>query len=202
MTTYYKQIPTLEMRVAAVPLIVTGTVGKVVSTLVDSYDHEPFVRTTYEVIVQKVLKGDLKQRTIQVEVPGGKSGTVVTPLGVPMREGGSFVMMLVPEAGEASFVPYFGSAFPLQQDGQVLLGPQAAKILGSHGAGSKSKSISLSALRALIAAVAKREAAEAKAAVAAGSGQPLPPVLEMPQAFGGGGEPAAPQAGEQPKSPN
>ena len=49
MTTYYTQIPTLEMRVTAAQLIVVGLVQKVTETHVDYYDREPFVRTTYEV---------------------------------------------------------------------------------------------------------------------------------------------------------
>jgi hypothetical protein len=191
MTTYYKEIPTLEMRVAAARLIVVGTIGKVVSTRVDSYNHEPFVRTTYEIVVKKTLKGAAKQRLIQVEVAGGKSGAVVQSMRIPMREGDSYVMILVPQTGEKPFVPYFGSVFPVQRDGKVLLGTQTRKILS--GVGARDGSITLAALRALIRGVERREAAEAKAAMAVSPGQELPPISEIPTAFDSGGHPAKPR---------
>lgn len=202
MTTYYTQVPTLEMRVTASTLIIIGTAGKVVGTQIDYYDHEPFVRTTYEVTVQEVLKGVLEQRVIRVEVMGGESKKGATPLHTPIYEGGLLVLILVPQAGSDAFVPYFKSAFPLNPDGQIALGPQAAETLSSQVAPINGESISLDVLRVLVTTVAEREAAEAKAAERAMAGQALPPVLEMPLGLHGGGEPSAPQAGEQHKSSN
>lgn len=202
MTTYYTQVPTLEMRVAASAVIVIGKVGKVVSTHVDYYDHEPFVRTTYEVTMQEVLKGALEQKVIRVEVMGGESEKIATPLRTPMRENNSLILMLVPQVGTDAFVPYFSSVFPLEPKGQIILGPQAAETLSSQVAPIKGESISLDTLRVLIEVVAKAEAAERKAAETAMAGQALPPVLEMPLGFDGGGEPSVPEGGEQHKSQN
>lgn len=202
MTTYYTQVPTLEMRVAASHLIIIGVVGKIVGTQVDYYDHEPFVRSTYEVTVQEVLKGALEQKVIRVEVMGGEWEKVATPLRAPMHENTSLVLMLVPQAGADAFVPYFSSAFPLNPDGQIVLGPDAAETLSSQVTPIKGETISLETLHVLIKTVSEAEAAEAKAAETVMAGKALPPVLEMPQGFDGGGEPAAPQAGEQHKSPN
>jgi hypothetical protein len=201
MTTYYTQIPTLEMRVMACTLIIIGTVGKVVGTQVDYYEHEPFVRTTYEVTIQEVLKGALEQ-VIHVEVMGGESEGRATPLHMPMYEGSLLVLMLVSQAGSDAFVPYFNSAFPLNLDGQIALGTQAAETLSSQIAQINSESISLDLLRVLVTTVVEREATETSAAERAMAGQVLPPVLEMPLGFHGGGEPSEPQVGEQLKSSN
>lgn len=202
MTTYYTQVPTLEMRVAASALIVIGKVGKGVSRQVDYYGNEPFVRTTYEVTVQQVLKGALEQKVIRVEVMGGESEKIATPLRAPMRENCSLLLILVRQVGTDVFVPYFGSAFPLKPKGRIVLGPQAAETLSSQVAPIKGGSIGLDRLRVVIKAVAKAQAAERKAAETMMAGHVLPPVLEMPLGSDGGGEPSAPQAGEQRKSRN
>jgi hypothetical protein len=196
MTTYYTQIPTLEMRVTASPLIVVGTVGKAVGKRVEYYDDEAFVRTTYEVDVQEILKGATERETIQVEVLGGESGNVVTPMRAPMREGASLVLALAPLPGDAPYVPYLGSAFPLDPDGRIALGPQAAETLSSQLARIEGDSITLDRLRALIETIAEVESAEARAAESEAAGR-QPPVTEMPLGFDGGGEPSAPQAAEQ-----
>lgn len=187
MTTYYMQVPTLEMRVAASPLIVIGVVGKVVGSRVDYYDHESFVRSIYEVTVHEVLKGVLEHKIIQVEVMGGKSEKVATALRAPMHEGASLVLMLVPEAEAYTFVPYFDSAFPFNTEKQIALGPQAAETLSSKIAPIKGDSITLDMLRVLIKTVSEAEAAEAVM-----TDKVLPPVLERPQGFNGGGEPSEP----------
>lgn len=197
MTTYYTQIPTLEMRVAATPLIVIGVVGKVVSSQVDYYDHEPFVRSTYEVTVHEVLKGTLEPTVIRIEVMGGESEKVSTPLRVPMHEGTSLVLMLVPEADAYTFVPYFNSVFPLNAERQIVLGPQAIETLSSKIAPIKGESITLDMLRVLIKTVSEAEAAETKAAELVITDKALPPVLEIPQGFNGGGESSEPQRDEQ-----
>lgn len=194
MTTYYTEIPTLEMRVAAARLIVVGVVGKVTGTQTDYYDHDPFVRTTYEVAVREVLKGEQKQKRIRVEVMGGKSGKVERPLAAPLREGAVLLLLLVPQPGSDAFVPYFSSAFPIEGDRQVLLGTGAAATLSSPNAPIKGNRISLEALRRLIKEVTKK--AEAEKPEPGLAGREYPPVLEVPVGFGGGGEPAAPERPE------
>jgi hypothetical protein len=200
-TVYYTQVPTLEMRVAASTLVIIGVVGKVVRSQVDHYDGEAFVRSTYEVTVNEVLKGMMEQRVIHVEVLGGEAEKAVTPLSLPMQIGASLVLMLVPQDDDA-FVPYFTSAFLLNSDGQISLGSQAAETLSSEVAPIKGDNITLETLRALIKTVFEMESATTKAAESVMTGQALPPVLEMPQGFNGGGEPSEPQAYEQNSSSN
>jgi len=200
MTTYYTQVPTLEMRVAASSVIITGTVGKIVDTQIEYYDHEPFTRTTYEVMVQEVLKGTLEHKVIRVEVMGGQTAQAAAAPQESMQEGAPLVLMLVPEEGRNTFVPYFSSAFPLVSEEQIELGPRA-ELLSSSAVSIKGGRITLDTLRRLIEAAAREEAAETKAAVAMMAGQPLPPVLEMPQGFRGGGEPSAPEIAEQVNPP-
>lgn len=202
MTTYYTQVPTLEMRVAASPLIVIGVVGKVVGSQVDYYDHEPFVRSTFEVTVHKVLKGVLEQQIIRVEVMGGESDKAATPQRVPMPLGASLVLMLVPQGDDYEFVPYFGSAFSINAEGEIALGPQAIATLSSKMTPITSENITLDTLRMFIETVSEIEAAERKAAESVMTGQALPPILEIPQGLNGGGEPSEPQADEQHKSAN
>ncbi|MFN0102835.1 MAG: hypothetical protein ACKV2U_12180 [Bryobacteraceae bacterium] len=202
MTTYYKQIPTLEMRVAASPLIVIGVVGKAVGSQVDYYDHEPFVRSTYEVAVHEVLKGVLKQKVIRVEVMGGESEKASTPSRVPMHTGSSIVLMLAAQADENVFVPYFSSAFPLSAEGRIELGPRVADTLGGNSSQFIGENITLDSLRALIEKVGEGEDAAGKVAASMMTGEALPPVTEMPQGFSGGGESSAPGTDERDKSAN
>jgi hypothetical protein len=202
MTTYYKEVPTLEMRVAAAPLVLTGTVGRPVATTVEHYDGEAFVRTTYEVAVGDVLKGAGVAGTILVEVTGGEAGPYATPQAAPLREGVSLALVLGERSGQEAYVPYFGSAYPLEEDGTVLLGPEAPEGLSSDRLRIDGQRIELEELRGLVARVAAAGAAAAEAAATAGSGETgrrPPPVTEMPLGVEGGGQPGAPEA--SPPSP-
>jgi hypothetical protein len=196
MTTYHKEVPTLEMRVAAAPLVVTGTVGRPVATTVEHYDGEAFVRTTYEVAVAEVLKGSGVPATILVEVTGGEAGRYATPQAAPLRAGVSLALVLGARSGQDAYVPYFGSAYPLEEDGTVLLGPDAAETLASERMRIEGQRIRLDDLRGLVTRVAAARAAAAEAAATAGSGETgrrPPPVTEMPLGVVGGGQPGAPE---------
>jgi hypothetical protein len=193
MTTYYTEVQTLDMLVAASPLIVVGAVGRVVDTVVDYYNQEPFVRSTFEVTVQEVLKGEPERKVIRVEVMGGEAQDVATPLRAPMREGAALVLMLAPAGEKDAYVPYFSSAFPLDQDGQVVLGARAAERLSSQVAPIAGETLPLDALVSVIQKVNEAQAAAPKAADDEVTGKEPPPVLEMPHAAAGGGVPSAPQ---------
>ncbi|OLF15976.1 hypothetical protein [Actinophytocola xanthii] len=196
MTTYYKEVPTLEMRVAAAPLVVTGTVGRPVATTVEHYDGEAFVRTTYEVMVTDVLKGSGVPGTILVEVTGGEAGRYATPQAAPLREGVSLALVLGARSGQEAYVPYFGSAYPLEDDGTILLGPEAPATLASERLRIEGQRIRLDDLRGLVGRVTAARAAAAEAAASAGSGEAdrrPPPVTEMPLGVEGGGQPGAPE---------
>ena len=137
-----------------------------------------------------MLKGE-KPHRIQVEMMGGKAGNIEKPLAAPLQEGASVVLLLVTQPGSEAFVPYLGSAFPVEND-QVLLGAGAAERLSNESVAIKGDRISLDALGGLIKNITK---AEAKSAEPGLEELQYPPVLEMPADFEGGGQSVAPDAG-------
>jgi hypothetical protein len=196
MTSYYDQVPSLEARVSAAPVIIVGRVGERVSVQIDHYQGEPFVRSTFEVEVRDVLKGQPTARKIRVEVMGGEAENVSSPLPGQVRNGATLVLMLVSDAESDTYVPYFTSAFPVDADGTVQFGPQAANKLASATEPLRDGQISVERLRDLVATTQRRDATSAAEEVSTEQADlPPAPVSEMPGGVTGGGRNAAPEAG-------
>ncbi len=64
MTTYYNQIPPLDDRIRASELVVVGIVGNLLGTDVESYEGKDYVRSTFDVRIEQVLKGGSGRTTL------------------------------------------------------------------------------------------------------------------------------------------
>jgi hypothetical protein len=192
MTSYYNQIPTLSMRARAAVLIVVGKLGRALRTDVEQHEGKSFQRTTYEVHVERVLKGKLGDAagkpTIAVQVFGGETTHEAAPKGWVAPEGAELLLMLSEGMLPGTYVPYLGSAFPVGPDGYLQLGDHAAEKIGLAGsAKSDARGIDLEAVARLIDDVLReeKEATEHRPVVP-------PPIAEMPVGHEGGGMHAAP----------
>lgn len=189
MTSYYKQIPTLAMRARAATLIVVGRLGKTLRTDIEEYEGKSYLRTTYEVRVERVLKGTTREQAIAVQVLSGETTHDAAPKTWFASAGGELVLMLSEGIVPGTYVPYLGSAFPMSDTGRLELGEHATEMIDSIG-GTKvdERSVSLDTLARLIDEVVSEEVAarEQPAAVPA-------PVTEMPGGHEGGGKHSAPE---------
>lgn len=192
MTSYYNQIPTLSMRARAAVLIVVAKLGRALRTDIEQHEGKSYQRTTYEVHVERVLKGKLGdaagKHTIAVQVFGGEAAHEAAPKGWVAPEGAEVLLMLSEGMLPGTYVPYLGSAFPVGPDGYLQLGDHAAEKIGLAGtAKSDTRGIDLQAVARLIDEVVREEAvaAEHRAIVPAA-------IAEMPVGHEGGGEHAAP----------
>jgi hypothetical protein len=192
MTSYYNQIPTLAMRARAAVLIVVGKVGRALRTDVEQHEGKSYQRTTYEVSVERVLKGKLgegtEQHTIAVQVLGGEAAHDASPKDWVAPPGAELLLMLSEGILPGTYVPYLGSAFPISADGYLQLGDHAAEKIGLLGATkSDGRGIDLQAVVRLVEEAVSEEAeAGEHHAVAPG------PVTEMPVGHEGGGKHATP----------
>jgi hypothetical protein len=192
MTSYYNQIPTLAMRARAAVLIVVARIGRAQRTDVEQHEGKSYQRTTYDVHVERVLKGKLSdaasKQTIAVQVFGGETTHEAAPKGWVAPEGAELLLMLSEGMLPGTYVPYLGSAFPVGTDGYLQLGDQAAEKIGLAGAAkSDARGIDLQAVARLIDDVVREEAEFAAHRAIA----PVP-VAEMPVGHEGGGQHAAP----------
>lgn len=192
MTSYYNQIPTLAMRARAAVLIVVARIGRAQRTDVEQHEGKSYQRTTYDVHVERVLKGKLSdaasKQTIAVQVFGGETTHEAAPKGWVAPEGAELLLMLSEGMLPGTYVPYLGSAFPVGTDGYLQLGDQVAEKIGLAGAAkSDARGIDLQAVARLIDDVVREEAEFAAHRAIA----PVP-VAEMPVGHEGGGQHAAP----------
>jgi hypothetical protein len=193
MTSYYNEIPTLAMRARAAVLIVVAKIGRAQRTDVEEHEGKSYQRTTYDVHVERVLKGKLRdaasKQTIAVQVFGGETTRDAAPKGwVAPEEGAELLLMLSEGMLPGTYVPYLGSAFPVGSDGYLQLGDHAAEKIGLAGAAkSDARGIDLQAVARLIDDVVREEAE-----VAAYRAIAPVPVAEMPVGHEGGGQHAAP----------
>lgn len=78
----------------------------------------PQVVSTYEVMIEGVLAGEVEEDHILVRVLGGQADNVVTKPTVQLEEGERFAMFLVPDTGPETddrvFVPYFDGAYRIE----------------------------------------------------------------------------------------
>lgn len=184
MTTYYNQVPTLNMRARAAELVIIGKVDKIIRTETETYENTTYVRTTFNVEIVESLKGKLRRKTLEVEVPGGSAESAETPMELPVREGQSLVFMLSDAGREGVWVPYLGSVFVLEGT-IVKLGKHAAEIAETK---TKAQDISLGDLRKVLAEAAKDEADDATPDLSE-----IPPVTELPSEAVGGGQFSRPE---------
>lgn len=192
MTSYYNQVPTLAMRARAAVLIVVAKIGRAQRTDVEQHEGKSYQRTTYDVHVERVLKGKLSdaasKQTIAVQVFGGETTRDAAPKGWVAPEGAELLLMLSEGTLPGTYVPYLGSAFPVGSDGYLQLGDHAAEKIGLAGAAkSDARGIDLQAVARLIDDVVREEAE-----VAAHRAIAPVPVAEMPVGHEGGGQHAAP----------
>ena len=193
MTSYYNQIPTLAMRARAAVLIVVGKIGRALRTDVEQHEGKSYQHTTYDVHVERVLKGKLAdasgRQTIAVQVFGGETTLEAAPKGWVAPEGAESLLMLSEGMLPGTYVPYLGSAFPVGPDGYLQLGDHAAEKIGLAGAAkSDARGIDLQAVARLIDDVVHEEAEAAAHRTIAPA-----PVAEMPLGHEGGGKHAVPR---------
>lgn len=194
MTTYYTQVPTLRMRVQAVPLIVVGRVARTLEQETEYHDNQPWVRRTVEIEVDEVLKGRVDTTRVAVQVLASDRDGAATPMTHATQEGARVVLLLSAGEKPGVYVPYLGSAFEVTADGRVRLGAFTADQLevAAVGASSDERTVPLEVLRTRLAEAAARAGGE-EVDVSEGVIPPL--TLEMPTGHDGGGQPSAPDAG-------
>ena len=189
MTSYYTQIPTLQERVHATQLVIVGRIGKVIETETEYHDDKAYVRTTFEVMVESVLKGKVTDQRIAVQVLGGKSEQGETPMQLPMRDGGMIVLMLANAEKQGVFVPYLGSAFAVTPDLRVELRDVSIEKLDIlDPIKSEKGDLSLDELKKLVNEIVERGVQH---------DEPLrsepAPIMEMPTGHKGAGQPGVPE---------
>jgi hypothetical protein len=188
MTTYYTEIPTLSMRSRAAELVILGRVGRVIETKEEYHDGSPYVRTTFEVEVDQVLKGEPGEQRVAVEVLGGRAEKTETPMQVPVREGERMVLMLSPAAKEGVCVPYLGSAFVIEES-RMLLGDHRAEKLGLPDEKEAPAALDLDELRRVVEEAVRTQPDERPVRDLS----ELPPVTELPDGLQAAGQPATPE---------
>lgn len=186
MTSYYKEIPTLDMRTRAARVVIVGTIRGVLQTDTEFYEDQTYVRSTVDVEVEEVLKGKIEAQHIAVQVLGGRTERAETPLQLPMREGERMLLMLSEGDKEGIFVPYLGSAFPVKGS-RVKFGESAAEEPGAPRSPAAEPEVSLDDVRRTVAKVERLRSEEE----APGRLEPAP-VLEMPTGHEGAGQSGAP----------
>lgn len=197
MTSYYVQTPTLAMRAGAVELVVVARIGALQKTDVETHDGKAYVRSTFDVHIDEVLKGTPAAKHLAVQVLGGKAGDVETPMSLPLQVGDTMVLMLSGATEPGVYVPYLASAYRVEPNGHVALGARAAEVLGLHGAAAAADhGLTVEALRKLVGEVVRAQHDEEAAERAARAAGALPlPTLELPTGHDGGGRSSAPEGG-------
>lgn len=189
MTSYYTQIPTLDMRARATDLVIIGKVDRIIETDIETHENNTYVRTTFGVEIREILKGTVRGDHVAVEVLGGSTESSETPMQLPVREHETMVFMLSEAEKRGAWVPYLGSAFVVE-DSHVKLGEHAAQILGAlEGSAAAKIDISLDDVRKIVADAVRSESENR----APDQLEPLP-IREMPTGHNGGGQDGAPES--------
>ena len=162
--------------------MVLGRIGAVVATAEEFHDGSPYLRTTFAVEIDEVLKGQRPETRVTVQVLGGRTERDRDPH-VGARAGGradgAHALRCRPGRG---WVPYLGSAFVLQES-SVLLGDHPAEKLGIADEGEAPAALDLDELRRIVDDTLRDEAEEP----AVDNGALPPPVTEQPDGVETGG---------------
>jgi hypothetical protein len=207
MATLYEEIPTLADRTVAADLIITGRFRRLLGTQALQIGDRPRVLGLFEVDVEQVVEGEVPARPLLVRVLGeGDEGRVAWIVSVEDER--LLVLMLVrdiePGLPNNVFAPYFASAFPLSEEGNVQLPEETIDDFTREVTRVEDSTIPLEGLGRLVEEVRRRreqpdhelqrvEPLELRR-------EPYPQITEVPQPDVGGGRAAAPE-GKPPDFP-
>jgi hypothetical protein len=198
--TLYTGIPTFEERSVAATLVIVGRVEKVVDLTTDYVLEQPQVRTTFQVSVESVFKGEIDDRTVNVQIAGGKSDKTETPWSVLLKEGELALFMLNPNYANQSpdvFVPYFGSCYLVSSNGDVQLSDDVAKQFANQKYSIENATVKLADLHRLVDEVVKRQEKQKAFLIEFEPSEllnkPYREIIEMPQADFRGARSASPE---------
>ena len=163
MTTTYDEIPRFRDRIRATPLIVVARVVEIADVRVERMDEERVqVQTIFRLEVEEAIRGE-PLNTLFLRVVGGETRDAKTESSVTLVAGERAFLLLASEPGreqrEDAFVPYYQSAFQMDDD-HVLVDEIAAKDLAGEGLAIEDGRVVLGNLRALIADVVRQEQEE------------------------------------------
>ena len=186
MSTHYDRVPTLEERVRASRLIVTGRVKSIEllpQARIGEVEEEQAIA---HIAVSNVLRGSSATRELDVRFVRARGGDR-RAAAHPFREDQRLVLLLVSDVGPDTrpntYIAYLRGAYPLTANDafQIETEPETSK-----GGRSRQARLTLNTLREVVKTIAAEETAETRAwsrfepQLAKRPG--LPPVTELPHA--------------------
>lgn len=163
MSTQYDRLPTIEERVRASRLIVTGRVQSIKPlprTRIGEIEEEQSIA---HVAIDKVLRGAPLVRELDVRFVRSRGRDTLSETH-PFREGQRLVLLLVPDTGldthPDTYVAYLRGAFPLTAKDAFTIETEAES---SKGGSSRKARLTLSALRDVVKRIVAEEATETQA---------------------------------------
>jgi hypothetical protein len=184
MSTHYDRVPTLEERIRASRLIVTGRVKSIEplpQARIGEVDEEQAIA---HIAVSNVLLGSPATRELDVRFVRARGGDT-RAASHPFREDQRLVLLLVPDVGPDTrpntYVAYLRGAYPLTANDafQIETEPEASK-----GGASRKARMTLNSLRDAVKMIGTEETAEMRAwsrlEPQLAKRPSLPPVTELP----------------------
>jgi hypothetical protein len=160
MSTSYNDRPKFEDRIAGAELIVIGKIKEIINSIVDHSAESPQVQTIFSVEIDKFLKGQIEQNTINLRVVGGKMDDIETKWSIPIKKGKEMLLMLSqdyqPEGLKDQYVPYFCSCYESTGKDEVKLDKESVQELSGKKINIEKSKSSLKDLSSLIRDVAKK----------------------------------------------
>lgn len=162
MSTHYDRVPTLEERVRASSLVVTGRVQSIKPlprTRIGEVEEEQAIA---HMAIDKVLRGALAARELDVRfVCSRGDDTRAEPH--PFSDDQRLVLLLVPDVGRDirpnTYVAHLRGAFPLTANDAFTIESESE----TSKSGARKTRLTLSALREVVKTIAVEEATETKA---------------------------------------
>jgi len=161
MSTQYDRLPTLEERVRASTIVVTGRVQSIKplpKARIGEIDEEQAIA---QVVIDKTLQGKPSSNAIDVRFVSSRAGQT-SDTRPPFSVGQRLVLMLVPDVGREArpntYVAYLRGAFPVTANDAFMMETESE----TSKSGSREVRVTLAALREAVKAVAEEVTAESR----------------------------------------